>query len=126
MIKILSIIWQLPQFLLGGFISLIVSIFKLDCWRMYQNGVVYVGWDFKNCFSLGYWIFINQFAGERYEKHEYGHSIQSRILGIFYLPVVGLTSIYQVIIFKILKLDWNRYKDFLFEWWADKLGGVKR
>ena len=46
--------------------------------------------------SLGAFIFINGKRGDEYKKtvsvHEYGHTIQSLILGPLYLFVVGIPS----------------------------------
>ena len=57
-------------------------------------------------------------------RHEYGHCRQSRILGPFYLLVIGLPSL-------LWALWWTPgrsvgYYSFYTERLADRLGGVKR
>lgn len=71
------------------------------------------------------------FADDRYYRskmirHEYGHTIQSKMLLMLYLPVIGLPS-----------LVWNRcfrgyrqrqqksYYSFYTESWANQLGGYR-
>ena len=58
-------------------------------------------------------------------KHEYGHSIQSKHWGWFYLPVVGLVSAIRNIRCRI-KDDWTGYYEGFPEKQADRLGCVKR
>lgn len=91
--------WGLPQNLVGLLVLLllgrqerfrfhgaVVTLFKKN--RLFsQNGA----------FSLGTFIFIPQSWGEdfcrRIAIHEYGHTVQSMILGPLYLPAVGLPSV---------------------------------
>ena len=61
-------------------------------------------------------------------KHEaLGHGTQSRILGPFYLPVIGLPSIIWAWLYgAVIPYTRNGYYRFYTEKWADKLGGVVR
>lgn len=43
--------------------------------------------------SLGKYIIVSQWATQKTIMHEYGHCLQSKILGPLYLLVVGLPSI---------------------------------
>ena len=55
--------------------------------------------------------------------HEYGHGLQERLLGPYYLPFVGLSSAFGQIFFR----DHRRMYDTMWsEKWADDLGGVSR
>ena len=68
-------------------------------------------------------------ALERILRHEYGHSIQSMILGPAYLPVVGIPSILWCRV-PSLGRSWRSgkrsYYSFFTERSADRFGGNKR
>jgi len=89
--------------------------------------------------SLGFFIFgvreeVYQKAGyqdsanqiEKTKNHEYGHSLQSRMLGPVYLLVVGLPSSLFNLLTRLDFLNPNGYYSRYPENWADKLGKVKR
>ena len=74
--------------------------------------------------SLGNFVYCRPPVYERMARHEYGHCIQSRLLGPFYLLVIGLPSL-------LWAVWWHpgrrvSYYSFFTERWADRLGGVKR
>lgn len=58
------------------------------------------------------------------EKHEYGHTLQSRYLGWFYLLVIGIPSLLWAAFYRGELRGY--YTKFYTERWADKLGGVVR
>ena len=80
--------------------------------------------------SLGMFIFIFRDYSKNKEqlvKHEYGHSIQSKILGPLFLLVIGLPSIIWAAAFKKFRRKRNiSYYALYTEKWADKLGQVNR
>ena len=81
--------------------------------------------------SLGRVIFWNEIGGaQQCKNHEYGHAMQSKLLGPFYLFVVGIPSvcrfIYSNLYAKKHKVSWNGYFKGFPENWADRLGGVNR
>lgn len=117
--KVILYIWQLPQNLLG---LLLRAIYKGND-SVYEDAIVRRSLNFKDGVSLGKYIVINQFARKDDVKHEYGHSIQSKRWGWFYLPVIGLFSLIHYLFCKCAK---HNYTDVLFERQADSLGGVKR
>ena len=134
-------VWQLPQHLVGLAILIFhwifdkeeimavvpewtgtppVKIFYIDDYsKKYSLGV-----------SLGYYIFLSKEVMAHTtlttERHECGHSRQSRMLGWFYLPVVGIPSFVHALFFKKDPKDKNKYYRFWTEKWADRLGGVWR
>lgn len=61
-------------------------------------------------------------------KHEYGHTIQSKLLGPLYLFIIGIPSIVWASIYgtKLVPETKNGYYKFYTEKWADKLGQVER
>lgn len=91
--------------------------------------IYYITHDDSHC--TGKYIFINKYADEHIIlRHEYGHRIQSMILGPLYMLVVFIPSFLHYLYFshKMLLLavsmketKWNEYYDFYTERWADKL-----
>ena len=96
--------WGILQTLLG-LILFLFNIRKKHYW--YRNAIV-TEWHHEGSVSLGLFLFIEvsrrtlgknvkDIGGEKTNKylvmHEYGHSIQSLMLGPLYLPTVGLASL---------------------------------
>lgn len=136
-------IWQLPQHILGILMLLYWKITKsIHKVEKYKHTTVW--WLYHKSFpgvSLGNYIFINKMLRYRDDDpyydpfvvpHEYGHSIQSRMLGPLYLIVVGIPSFMQnVIAASWLKLSKNspKAKEYALNYynrypenWADRLG----
>jgi len=80
-------------------------------------------YDYTNSKASKQW---KEAAQERMDRHEYGHAIQSYILGPLYLFVVGLPSITMNMMTKAGILKRETYYKRWPETWADKLGKVKR
>ena len=84
--------WGLPQTLIGA--ALYAAHRKDD--HFDYRGAKATAWNRDAGISLGKFIFVPRRAGDNAEKflleHEYGHTIQSLILGPFYLLVVGAPS----------------------------------
>jgi hypothetical protein len=119
----LRTIWELPQYALGYIIAKVTTMGYCNRW---EDALVYQ-WEFNNGLSLGRYIFVPFDADSKYIKHEYGHSIQSKYLGWFYLLVIGLPSLIWCGCFDKYRAKHGiSYYDFYTEKWADKLGGVNR
>lgn len=59
-------------------------------------------------------------------KHEYGHTIQSKLLLILYLPVIGLPSLIWSRFFNWYRVRSKKSYYWLYtESWANKLGGYQ-
>lgn len=76
--------------------------------------------------SLGCFIFVVDSYDELLIKHEYGHTLQSLILGPFYLLIIGLPSLIWAGFFD----EWRRkrgisYYSFYTERLANSLVGIK-
>lgn len=91
---LLGFTWELPQSMLALVAKAVLKARPLDC-----NG--HFRFVFKSSklssFSLGEFIFFNEVhtyleSWDLVQKHEHGHSIQSRILGPLYLLLIGLPS----------------------------------
>ena len=84
--------WGLPQTLIGA--ALYVAHHKDD--HFDYRGAKATAWDKDTGISLGKFIFVPRRAGGNAGRflleHEYGHTIQSLILGPFYLLAVGAPS----------------------------------
>ena len=132
-------LWQAPQHILAYIIykryfKWILPAKSLDyseCSGYLGGVIIYVlhrACKFDGV-SLGNYIFIN----DRYSKemldtkaHEWGHSVQSRILGPLYLLVIGLPSLILNIVSRYNRAAYNDYYNFPCEKWADKIGMVHR
>lgn len=121
LVHIFLYIWQLPQNLAGLIYKV---IFKGEKRILKQRSTAfYVAPTMNGGVSLGNYIFLSEKSGlrEPVYDHEFGHCIQSRILGPLYLPIVGLCSGLHCMLHKRT----NNYYDFWTEKWANKLGGIE-
>lgn len=121
-IKILLIIWELPQILLGFIIlkiCLIKHSVKIDG---KESFIFYISEGISSGISLGPNIILNpKYDSPFVRKHEKGHSIQSIILGPFYLLLIGIPSIIGYLTIK------DPYKYFQQPWekWANNLSKIE-
>ena len=89
--------WGLPQTLLGCLVRALAAAGVFGA-RSGGSGGSYHGavvtrWPLQSALSLGMFLFVPQRCGGDLVVHEYGHSVQSLILGPLYLPVIGLPSL---------------------------------
>ncbi len=97
-----QIVWGFPQTLVGGIVYIATRPRK----RGWFKGVLVSTWSKSSSISLGMFVFVAQETArhdslsnpertslKRLIAHEYGHTIQSAILGPLYLLVVGLPSL---------------------------------
>ena len=128
--NILSIIWQLPQTIVG---LVAMVLFGAKPYTVYKDARIY-SWRLKGGVSLGRFIFVpfkmetvsSEYV-QQYIKHEYGHTVQSKYLGWTYLLVIGLPSLIWAGCLEQYRKKKNKsYYDFYTEKWADRLGCVRR
>lgn len=138
--KWLSRIWEAPQKALAHIIAKIVKTEETDLVKLNNETVHLHLWKYSSGLSLSNHIFLpkksfNKPINEIFESkwhynylaHEYGHTMQSHMLGIFYLIVIGAPSIIWAGCFdKYREKTGKSYYSFFTEKWADKLGGVER
>lgn len=122
--------WCLPQNLLG-LIFYIVQRIRRRGIAAKHRGAVATLWNIRGGLSLGMFIFLDGQDKdiERTILHEYGHTIQSMILGWFYLPVVALQSLIWagLPVFSKMRLEKRiSYYSFWTEAWANQLGGLNK
>lgn len=121
-------IWELPQKLLAAAVK---KLSKAQLISEYNEAKIYY-WKWSGGMSLSNNIFVpfEQYNKTEYQinyvKHEYGHTIQSKILGPLYLFVIGLPSILWAWLGEnYRKKNKVSYYAFYTEKWANKLGGAK-
>lgn len=129
MIKVLRFIWELPQNIVGFLLSrgstseqvklndkVVVKVYYKDLHKKSKGEAV----------TLGEFIILDTiYKDNKYKtactkttKHEFGHVLQSRMLGPLYLIVIGLFSFVHACFFKGNGED---YYKFFTESWANKL-----
>lgn len=120
-VNIILYIWQLPQNIVGLVYRIILRGEKVI---LKQRGIVfYIAPTISGGVSLGKYIFISNKSGlmEPIYDHEFGHCIQSIILGPLYLPIIGLCSGVHC----MLHNPKHNYYDFWTEKWANSLGLIE-
>ncbi len=127
---ILQLTWGIIQNVLGIIAFLILTIINPKRKRFYYHGAI--GSDWKFSFSMGLGMFI--FYGHRDRKdinpdeilvHEYGHTIQSIILGPLFFFVIALPSTIWAFLpcFVKYRKEHNvKYTDLYCESWANRAG----
>ena len=126
-IKILLIIWQLPQTIVGLiYLACLKASIVNSTKREYAT--IYKVENIHYSISLSPFIFcsVNGYSNDKTKDHEYGHVKQSLILGPLYLIVIGLPSLIWAAVYQYNSQDPNGYFRFYTEKWADKLGNVVR
>lgn len=127
-------LWELPQNVLGV-VNLAALLARGGVAQMArERGRLMVEITVDGAVSLGYFVFYsakdNAYVpvGPENKDHEYGHSVQSRMLGPLYLPLVGIPSVSRVGVAVMHRaLTGKRWRGY-YEGWperqADELGGV--
>ena len=113
---------QFPQHLLAYIIRWWVRKRIIET-HTYHEATVYRVLNFYGGLSLGYHIFIQHNGSARLLRHEYGHTLQSKMLGWLYLPLVGIPSMFLVLLSRLGLITVEQYYSFYPENWADRLGG---
>ena len=122
----LRLLWELPQTILG---AALLGWYRIKAGRALekirlQESSIFLCRNMNGGVSLGRFIFIYTFHSSALIRHEYGHSIQSKMLGPFYLPVIGIPSISWALLYRFLSRRNTvlQYTSFYTEKWAEKLG----
>ena len=113
-------IWQLPQNLVGLIYKYTTRGEKLVLEQ--RNCEFYIAPTINGGISLGNYIFISPTCLEKEAvyDHEYGHSIQSKILGPLYLPIIGVFSGLHCLLYN----GTCNYYHFWTERWANILAKI--
>lgn len=128
--------WGILQTLVG-FVFFLIHIREKHFW---YHGAVVTGWNHQFSASIGLFLFLSY--GQNSEKvkrkdvsledfskriliHEYGHTIQSLLLGPLYLPVIAIPSAMWCFLpccRRKREVEQISYYSFYPERWADRLG----
>lgn len=129
-------LWGLPQTLLG-FVHWLVYRRSPHFW---YHGALVTLWPNSASVSLGLFVFVTdepdfypklqhlmtrEEAGRRLLVHEYGHTIQSLLLGPLYLLIIGIPSTvwgFCPSLVRKRQREQVSYFDFFTESWANQLG----
>ncbi|MDW7659942.1 MAG: hypothetical protein SCL54_00810 [Bacillota bacterium] len=120
----IQLTWGIIQSALGFFVFLRHSRDP----HSFYHGSILTKWKFSSGLSLGIFIFApiqDRKNGERLIVHEYGHTIQSLILGPLYIPLIGIPSFTWAKhrhYIKKRELRGLSYSHYWTEKWADRLG----
>lgn len=123
LVMLLQCTWGIAQTLLGAIVFLKFIRYPHRIYR----GCIDTRWDSRGGMSLGLFIFTPDEETDRAEKvrvHEYGHCIQSIVLGPLYL-IVGLISVSWANLPCFVKLRREKkipYTACFVESWASKWG----
>lgn len=130
----LGILWEGPQNALGVVAFGAHLLFRNIDRVKQERGRLFVELRRSGAVSLGWFVFWTRVdstfvrVNPRNKDHEYGHSLQSRLLGPFYLPIVGIPSTlrvgYAMAQWLFTRRPWDGYYDGFPERWADRLGGI--
>lgn len=136
----LYLLWQWTWGILQTFLGFIVFLKHLKDKHYFYHGAIITEWKNKSSVSLGAFIFItdepylyeklkDEFSAkelaQRLLVHEYGHTIQSLIMGPLYLVVMGIPSTlwgFMPCCNKKRREEHLSYFSFFTEKWANHLG----
>ena len=127
--------WGILQTLLG----LLVFLFHVNKPHRLYHGAVVTEWNSRSSVSLGLFVFITnepyfyEKLQDEYTKeelshrllvHEYGHTVQSLMLGPLYLIVMGIPSTLWGFLpyYANQRKQGRSYFSFFTEFWANRLG----
>ena len=80
--------WGFPQSLLGA----IICLCNRDRPKTAYRGCVVTQWKQRGSMGVGMFLFLGSNADRQVLVHEFGHSVQSMILGPLFLPIMGIPS----------------------------------
>jgi hypothetical protein len=133
-------VWQCTWGVLQTLLGLMVFLLHAKDKHYGYHGAVVTVWKGKSSVSLGMFVFVTaepyfaeKFAGQisaeelssRLLVHEYGHTIQSMLLGPLYLILIGIPSTLWGFLPNLNRKrreEHSSYFDFFTEKWANSLG----
>ena len=124
---LLQLTWCLPQNLIGAFVFLLHARSRHE---LFHNSVMTTLDRHGPSVSMGAFIFVSTCGGDpewmtHVRCHEYGHTIQSLMLGPLYLLVIGLPSSIWCNFFEGYRRRHNiPYSRLFCESWANRLGAI--
>ncbi len=119
--------WGLSANIAGGLLFLIFRINGSMKEKYRLSIITYIDFKYLGGFSLGIFIFINKNCRglmlSETKMHEYGHTIQSAVLGPLYWIIIAVPSVLWAQFFRNYRKKNNIPYSWLYcESWADKWG----
>ncbi len=131
-------IWQCTWGILQTTLGLVLFLLHFNVKHFHYHGATVTVWETKSSVSLGMFVFVTaepyfaeKFKGQigveelsnRLLVHEYGHTIQSLILGPLYLILIGIPSMLWGFLGGSKRREKQiPYGAFFTEKWANRLG----
>ena len=118
--------WGLPQNIAGAIVYLFLLVKDPKREKTYFHGSAAIKWNRFSSGGVGMFIFCGKNTDIRLSPvmaHEFGHTIQSAILGPFYLLIIGLPSVCWAFIPYFVnkrKRQKRSYYSFYTESWANR------
>lgn len=123
-IDVVKYIWQLPQNIIALiYLWYLTTHNMIPAIKTYKDREVYAKYS-SGSIALGKYIFLSPTATESTLKHEYGHTMQSLILGPLYLIIIGIPSLLWAMYYNIIDPNISYYW-FFTESSANKLGNIE-
>ena len=125
---VLQLTWGIIQNIGGGAMWLFLFLKNPKRKRWRYRGAFVISWDIAASAGVGMFIFFGHEGSpdaQRVMVHEFGHTVQSIILGPLFLPVIVLPSALWAYIPKFEKKRKQglcSYYDFYPERWANRCG----
>ena len=118
----LQLTWGIIQNALGLLLWIVLYFVPPVRKTKHFYGALVTRWRFKTSLGLGIFIFLGR-DDDRLLVHEYGHTIQSMLLGPLFLPLIGIPSFIHMLIYDSNHSRKNKsYYNFYTEKWANVLG----
>lgn len=129
-------LWQCSYGIIQSFLGFCLFMLNLGEKHFGYHGAVVTRWRHGSSVSLGMFLFISKkpyFSDKFTEKesetmllvHEYGHTVQSLLLGPLYLPIIGLPSLIWAALPRLRKMRRDKkisYYSLYTESWANSWG----
>jgi len=119
--------------MLQTIVGFFVFLRYIKCKHFIYHGAVFTEWKNPDAsMSLGLFVFVSETLSDKEDGyreqvivHEYGHTIQSLILGPLYLIIIGIPSSFWAMtpmMINYRKKNHISYFSFFCERWANYLG----
>lgn len=125
MLTVFYILWQCTWGFLQTAAGLAVFLTHFRKKHTFYRGAIVTEWSRESGVSLGLFVFVPAKCSGAFLRHEYGHTLQSLLLGPLYLLVIGLPSALWCSLPRFQKLRSEKripYSWLYTEKWADRWG----
>ncbi len=127
--RLLYILCQCTWGGLQSLLGLALCLREAGAPRFWYRGALVTRWRARSSLSLGMFVFLSVRTDEETARrllvHEYGHTVQSLLLGPAYLLVIGLPSLTWALAPALVRRRAEKgipYSAFFTEGWANRLG----